>query len=212
MGCSARISDPNFFIPDSGSKRHRIPDPGSGFVTKNLSVFSQKLLISLGKYDPGCLFWSRIGIFFHPHSRGQKSIWSRIRIRKTIFFQWCWFRFWNRKIGLVRLIWATVRYPLPTVYTKHVILVVLDREIPMFSLDASNCFVTVTECGTYFRVLCKNMLTIVAGSIWFWAFRIRIRNYLYGSVSFHQQAKKQGKPWFPLFCDFFWFFYLLRMV
>ncbi len=35
--------------------------------------------------------------------------------------------------------------------------------------------------------------------------------YLYGSDSFHQQAKQEEKPWF-LFCDFFMTFYLNRMM
>jgi hypothetical protein len=36
----------------------------------------------------------------------------------------------------------------------------------------------------------------------FWASRIRIRNYSYGSGSFHQQAKSQDNSLFLLFSDF----------
>ncbi len=41
------------------------------------------------------------------------------------------------------------------------------------------------------------------GSVCFWASRTWIRDYLYGSGSFHQQVKKnQDQPWFLLFCHF----------
>ncbi len=36
------IPDPNFSIPDPGSKRFRIPDPESGSASKNLSIFIPK--------------------------------------------------------------------------------------------------------------------------------------------------------------------------
>jgi hypothetical protein len=42
-----------------------------------------------------------------------------------------------------------------------------------------------------------------SGSVSFWASWIRIRQYLYGSGSFHYQAENERKPWFLLFSDFF---------
>jgi hypothetical protein len=36
------VADPNFFIPDPGSKRFRIPDPISGSASKHLSNFNPR--------------------------------------------------------------------------------------------------------------------------------------------------------------------------
>ncbi len=36
-GCLSRILDPNFSIPDPGSKVKKIPDPGSASASKSLS-------------------------------------------------------------------------------------------------------------------------------------------------------------------------------
>jgi hypothetical protein len=54
------IPDPGseLSLLDPGSKRHRIPELGSGSATKNFSIFNpQELLHSSWKYDTGCLFW-----------------------------------------------------------------------------------------------------------------------------------------------------------
>jgi hypothetical protein len=45
LGCSSRIPDPNFSIPDPGSKRF----PGSGSATKNLSILTQKIISKLSE-------------------------------------------------------------------------------------------------------------------------------------------------------------------
>jgi hypothetical protein len=37
-----QILDPNFSIPDPGSRVKKIPDPGSGSASKNLSIFNPK--------------------------------------------------------------------------------------------------------------------------------------------------------------------------
>jgi hypothetical protein len=39
----SRIPDPNFFHPGSWIKGQKIPDPGSGSVSKNLSIFTQNV-------------------------------------------------------------------------------------------------------------------------------------------------------------------------
>jgi hypothetical protein len=50
-GRISRILDPNFSIPDPGSKK--ILDPGSGSTSKNLSIFNlKKLFLGSRKYDP----------------------------------------------------------------------------------------------------------------------------------------------------------------
>jgi hypothetical protein len=61
-----------FFIQDPGSGLFH---PGSrnrnAELTNNSSIFKQKVVTKLSEYDPRCL--SRILIFFHTGSRGQKS-------------------------------------------------------------------------------------------------------------------------------------------
>jgi hypothetical protein len=61
------IPDPNFSILVPGSKK--IPDPGSGFVSNNSSIFNPKFFSKLSEYDPGF--------------RDQKGTGPRIRIRTT---------------------------------------------------------------------------------------------------------------------------------
>jgi hypothetical protein len=81
--------EPNFSIPDPGSKRFRFPDPGSGSASKNLSIFNPKTKVSeklSGIFIP-------YTDFFHPGSRGQKRTEFQIRIRNTdestlILFGW----------------------------------------------------------------------------------------------------------------------------
>jgi hypothetical protein len=45
LGCSSRIPDPIFSIPNPGSRVDRIPDPGSESASNNLSIFKPKKLI-----------------------------------------------------------------------------------------------------------------------------------------------------------------------
>jgi hypothetical protein len=54
------IPDPNFF--HSWSRVKNIP--GSGSAPKNLSILSQKLVLSSREYHPGCSSRSRILIFY----------------------------------------------------------------------------------------------------------------------------------------------------
>ncbi len=90
-GCFSRIPNPNFSIldPDPGSRVKKIPDPGSGCASKNLSILTQKIVSKLSEIrswlfipdpDPG----SVILIFYpsripDPGSRGQKGTAPRIR-------------------------------------------------------------------------------------------------------------------------------------
>ncbi len=67
---------------------HKIPDPGSGSASKNLSIFNPKMSLSSRKYDLGCS--SQIpdpDLDFlpipDPGSRGQKGTGFRTRIRNT---------------------------------------------------------------------------------------------------------------------------------
>jgi hypothetical protein len=46
------MPDPNFSIPDPGSKK--IPDPGSGSASRDLSFLTQKIFLSSQKCDLGC--------------------------------------------------------------------------------------------------------------------------------------------------------------
>jgi hypothetical protein len=55
-GCSSRIPDPNFSIPDPGSKRFRI----------------KKLFLSSRNYDPGCSSRIRTLIFYPSRIPGSK--------------------------------------------------------------------------------------------------------------------------------------------
>jgi hypothetical protein len=73
-GSLSLIPDPNFSIPDSGSRVKKIPDPGS--ASKNLSIFNPKNCF----YALGNMVWD-----VHPGSRiqGSKGTGSRIRIRNT---------------------------------------------------------------------------------------------------------------------------------
>jgi hypothetical protein len=66
----------NFSILDPGSKRHRIPDLGSGSATTNLSILNPKNCYSaLGNMIRDVHSGSRIQIFPFPDpgSRGQKA-------------------------------------------------------------------------------------------------------------------------------------------
>jgi hypothetical protein len=65
-GCLSRISDPNFFISDPGSRVKNIPDPISGSASKNFSP--KKLFLSSQKYDPDLDFLTNPD----PGSRGSK--------------------------------------------------------------------------------------------------------------------------------------------
>jgi hypothetical protein len=85
------VTDPNpdFSIPDPGSRVYKIPEPHH----QRISVFStQKLFLSSRKYDPGCP--SMIRIFFHPGSRIQGSKKHRIPDAEQWFsryLDWCLF-------------------------------------------------------------------------------------------------------------------------
>ncbi len=70
--CLSRIPDPNFSIPNPGSRAKKAQDPGSGSATKNVRIFNTKIILSFWKYDLGCL--SRSGFFpiRDPGSRDQK--------------------------------------------------------------------------------------------------------------------------------------------
>ncbi len=80
------FADPRCLSPDPGSEffpsgsriqGQKIPDPGSGSTSKNLSIFQpKKLFLSSRKYDPGCLSRIRILIFYP--SRIQESKRHRI--------------------------------------------------------------------------------------------------------------------------------------
>jgi hypothetical protein len=72
-GCLFRILDPNFSIPDPGSKRSRIR-----IRLKEFKYFNPKIFSSFRKYDLGCpLRNSDLDLDFFPisdpGSRGQKS-------------------------------------------------------------------------------------------------------------------------------------------
>jgi hypothetical protein len=56
------IPDPNFSIPDPGSRVKKIPDPESGSALKNLSIFNP--FLSSRKYDAGCSSRIQILIFY----------------------------------------------------------------------------------------------------------------------------------------------------
>jgi hypothetical protein len=73
QGCLSRILHPNFF--HLGSRVKEIPDPGSGYASKNLSILTQKIVSKLGNMIPVVHAGSR--------SRGRKGTGSRIRIRNT---------------------------------------------------------------------------------------------------------------------------------
>jgi hypothetical protein len=69
MSAVLRIRDvypgSDFSIQDPGSRDKKIPDPGSGSASKNLSIFNtKKLFLSSRKYDPGCSSRIRIQIFY----------------------------------------------------------------------------------------------------------------------------------------------------
>jgi hypothetical protein len=50
------IPDPNFSIPDTGSRVKKIPDPGSGSALKDLKFLTPEIVLSSRKYDTGCSF------------------------------------------------------------------------------------------------------------------------------------------------------------
>jgi hypothetical protein len=84
------VADPGFLsririfsIPDLGSGVKKIPDPGSGSASKNLSILTQKKIVSV---HPGSGSRFRILILLpipDPGTRGQKGTGSRIRILNT---------------------------------------------------------------------------------------------------------------------------------
>ncbi len=47
--CLFRIPDPNFSIPDPGSRMLSLKDPNSGSASKNLSILNQKLVFKLSE-------------------------------------------------------------------------------------------------------------------------------------------------------------------
>ena len=83
-GCFTRITDPNFSIPDPGSKRFQIPDP---HPHQRMSVFlTPKTISKLSENVQECS--SRIRIFFTPGSRGlvlMNAFPSQVRYYTTIF-------------------------------------------------------------------------------------------------------------------------------
>jgi hypothetical protein len=71
------IPDPNFFIPDPGTKRFRIPDQ---------RIFNSKLFLISRKYDPRCSFGIRIRntdnlLLFSMHSHHYSNLFSQPRRR-----------------------------------------------------------------------------------------------------------------------------------
>jgi hypothetical protein len=66
--CLFQIPDPHFFHP--GSRIKKIPGSGSAFVSKNLRILTQKIVLSSRKYDPE---GSGSRFFTHPGSTGQKG-------------------------------------------------------------------------------------------------------------------------------------------
>ncbi len=80
-GCSSRIPDSNFSIPDTGSKR--FPDPGSASAAKSLSTLTQKIVstseIWFGMFIPD----PDLDFLLIPDAEVKKSTESRIRIRNT---------------------------------------------------------------------------------------------------------------------------------
>jgi hypothetical protein len=90
-GCISRNPNPKFFILDSRFRFKKIPDPGSGSASKNLSIFNLKTVSNSRKYDPGCSSRILILIFFpipDPGVMKKKALGpgSRIRIRNTVWF------------------------------------------------------------------------------------------------------------------------------
>jgi hypothetical protein len=47
--CLSRIPNPNYSIPDPGSKAKKIPDPGFGFASKNSNIFNPKIVSKLSE-------------------------------------------------------------------------------------------------------------------------------------------------------------------
>ncbi len=86
-GMLSRIPDPNFSIPDRGSRDKKIPGSGCASASKNFSILSQKSVLSSRKYDSGCSSRPDLGsgswFFTHPGSNGQKGTGSRIWFRNT---------------------------------------------------------------------------------------------------------------------------------
>jgi hypothetical protein len=97
-GSGMLIRDPeqNFFHP--GSSAIKIPDPGSGSASKNVSIFNQKIVFKSSRI--------RILIFTHPGSRGQKGTGSRILIRNTDFHKTIPYR------GTINIFISDIRSPL----------------------------------------------------------------------------------------------------
>jgi hypothetical protein len=86
-----RIPDPTFFHPGSQIQIFSIPDPDTGFRSKNLSILTLKNdFQALGNMVVHSVTGSGSWLFTHPRSRipeprsrGQKGTRSRIRIRNT---------------------------------------------------------------------------------------------------------------------------------
>jgi hypothetical protein len=80
--CLSPIPDPNFSIPDPGSKRFRIPDPDQH---RRIQVFlAEKFVSDLWETGSGMFIPDPdLDFFTYPGSRGQKGTGSRIRIRNT---------------------------------------------------------------------------------------------------------------------------------
>ncbi len=72
----------NFSIPDTGSKRFRIPDPDPH---RRIEEFlAQKLFLSSRKYNPGCSSWIQdFPSILEAGSRSQKGTGPRIRNTAT---------------------------------------------------------------------------------------------------------------------------------
>ncbi len=82
-GSGMFIPDPNFSLPDPGSKRFRIPDPHQRIEVLLTQIVSKLSEIRFMDGHPGSRI--RILIFTHPvsRSRDKKNTRSRIRIRNN---------------------------------------------------------------------------------------------------------------------------------
>jgi hypothetical protein len=81
-GCLSRIRIFPSRTRDPGSRVKKIPDPGSGSASKNLSIFNPiNCFYALGNMIRNVHPKSGSYIFIPPGSRGQKGTGFRIRIR-----------------------------------------------------------------------------------------------------------------------------------